>query len=209
MLTTTQATSFLLAAVLITATPGPDNLMVLSMGVSRGRMAGMAFGLGCAIGCLSHTLLAVLGIGAMLLASPWAFTALKWVGGLYLVALGVQMWRNHSPSQLPLTTAGGGASSLALFGQGCLANAINPKVALFFLSFLPQFVQVQQGDTAQQLAALGLLFTAQAAGLFLLLGWFSGSIGLWLQQRPRVGSALDRVAGVVFFVLGLRMAISR
>ena len=83
MLTTAQILSFLLAAVLLTATPGPDNLMVLSMGMSKGRRSGIAFGLGCALGCLSHTLLAVIGVGALIAASPLAFTVLKWVGGAY------------------------------------------------------------------------------------------------------------------------------
>ena len=82
--------AFLLTAVVLTATPGPDNLMVLSVGMSRGRLAGMVFGLGCALGCLSHTVLAALGVGALIAASPAAFTALRWAGGAYLLWLGVQ-----------------------------------------------------------------------------------------------------------------------
>src|SRR5689334_23133439 len=94
MLTTPQILAFLATALVLTATPGPDNLMVLSMGMSRGRRAGVAFGLGCALGCLSHTLLAVIGVGALVAASPLAFTLLKVAGGVYLVWMGVQAWRH-------------------------------------------------------------------------------------------------------------------
>jgi threonine/homoserine/homoserine lactone efflux protein len=90
-----------------------------------------------------------------------------------------------------------------------LANAINPKVVLFFLSFLPQFVVPAQDNVPLQMAVLGVVFTLQAALLFGALGWFAGSIGQWLQRRPRAGLWLDRLAGVVFVGLGLRMVVSR
>ena len=211
MLTTTQILAFLLAAVLLTATPGPDNLMVLSMGMSKGRRAGIAFGLGCALGCLSHTVLAVIGVGAILAASPMAFTALKWAGGAYLIWLGTQALRHagavridgSSNNQAP-------AESLRrTFSKGLVANAINPKVVLFFLSFLPQFVDASRGSMELQLGLLGLLFTAQAAVLFGLLGYFSGSVGGWINRKPKVGKWLDRLAGTVFIALGVRMIVAR
>ncbi|MFT7772412.1 LysE family translocator [Roseateles sp.] len=208
MLTAAQTLAFLAAALVLTATPGPDNLMVLSMGMSRGRRAGMAFGLGCALGCLSHTLLAVVGVSAMVAASPLAFGLLKGVGGVYLVWMGVQAWR-HAGRVAVGGTAGDDASLRQLFVKGLFANAINPKVVLFFLAFLPQFVAPAQGPVAAQLGLLGLLFTAQAALLFGLLGWFSGSVGAWLNRRPAVGPWLDRLAGTVFIGLGLRMLVSR
>jgi threonine/homoserine/homoserine lactone efflux protein len=208
MLSASQTLAFLATAVVLTATPGPDNLMVLSMGMSRGRRAGMAFGLGCALGCLSHTLLAVIGVSALVAASPVAFTALKLAGGAYLVWMGVQAWRHAGAVQV-------GGSAMAetplrqLFVKGLIANAINPKVVLFFLSFLPQFVVASQGRVEVQLGLLGLLFTAQAALLFGLLGYFSGGIGAWLNRRPSVGQWLDRLAGTVFIALGVRMIASR
>ncbi|RZL38482.1 MAG: LysE family translocator [Rubrivivax sp.] len=208
MLTTPQVLAFLATAVVLTATPGPDNLMVLSMGMSRGRRAGMAFGLGCALGCLSHTLLAVVGVSALVAASPLAFMLLKAAGGAYLVWMGVQAWRHAGAVRL----AGEAVSEAPLrqlFARGLVANAINPKVVLFFLSFLPQFVVASQGGVEWQLGLLGLLFTAQAAVLFGLLGWFSGGIGAWLTRRPAAGRWLDRLAGTVFIGLGLRMIVSR
>lgn len=209
MLTATQLLAFTLAAVLITATPGPDNLMVLSMGMSRGRRQGIAFGLGCAVGCLSHTALAVLGVSAVIAASPVAFTVLKWIGGAYMVWLGVNAWRSAGKSSA-VSGAGLAPSSTAeLFFKGVFANAINPKVVLFFLSFLPQFVVPAQGSIALQLSLLGLVFTLQAALLFSLLGWFAGAIGAWLGRTPRAGVWLDRAAGTVLVGLGVRMLASR
>lgn len=206
-----QILPFLLTAILLTATPGPDNLMVLSVGASRGRRPGMAFGLGCAAGCLSHTVLAVLGASALLAASPVAFTTLRWMGGAYLVWLGINALRSRGGVGLP---AAAGVSTLTdsasrQFIKGVLANAINPKVVLFFLSLLPQFVVPAQGDVPLQMAVLGVLFTLQAAALFGALGWFAGGIGQWLQRRPRAGLWLDRLAGVVFVGLGLRMVVAR
>lgn len=208
MLTDTQVLAFLATAVLLTATPGPDNLMVLSVGMSRGRLAGIAFGLGCALGCLSHTVLAVVGVSALVATSPLAFTLLKWAGGAYLIWLGIQALRHAGQGRVE--RSGDGAAPLGrLFAKGLVANAINPKVVLFFLSFLPQFVVPAQGQVGWQLGLLGVLFTAQAAVLFSLLGYFSGGVGAWLNRRPSAGLWLDRLAGTVFIGLGLRMVTTR
>lgn len=208
MLTIEQALGFLAAAMLITISPGPDNMMVLGTGMSKGRLRGMAFGLGCALGCLSHTLLATIGVSALIAASPVAFTALKVAGGLYLVWLGLQALRSRGGARA--STASGAEDSLSsLFAKGMLANAINPKVVLFFLSFLPQFVVPAHGHANLQTAALGIIFTAQAAMLFGLLGFFSGAVGQWLAKRPSAGMWLDRVAGGIFVALGLKLIVSR
>ncbi|MGB9991962.1 LysE family translocator [Massilia sp. SM-13] len=203
-----QCIGFLAVAVAVTASPGPDNLMVLSVGMSRGRKQGMAFGLGCALGCLSHTLLAALGVGALIAASPLAFTLLKAAGGLYLIWLGIGALRSRGGAKVG-AASGPDESLLRLFGKGLLANAINPKVILFFLSFLPQFVVAARGDVAWQTAQLGLLFTLQGCLLFGLLGYFSGAVGAWINRKPRAGLWLDRIAGAIFVGLGLRMLLAR
>ena len=208
MLAPEQFLGFLLAAVLITASPGPDNLMVLGLGMSRGRRQGMVFGLGCALGCLSHTLLAVLGVSALIAASPVAFTVLRVGGGLYLVWLGVNALRSQGGSR-----AGDGnaapQSLRSLFTKGLVANAINPKVVLFFLSLLPQFVIPANGNVPGQMLALGVAFTVQAAVLFGLLGYFAGAIGTWINRKPGAGKWLDRIAGTVFVALGLKLIVAR
>jgi threonine/homoserine/homoserine lactone efflux protein len=208
LLSPEQFFGFLAAAMLITISPGPDNLMVLGFGVARGRRQGMTFGLGCALGCLSHTVLATLGVSALIAASPVAFLVLKTCGGLYLVWLGVQALRSRGRVQV----AGSGAApeSLSrLFAKGLFANSINPKVVLFFLSFLPQFVIAERGDVGWQTAQLGLVFTAQAAVLFGFLGYFSGAVGKWLNRNEHAGRWLDRIAGTIFVALGLRLIVSR
>lgn len=208
MLTPEQLFAFLSFAILLTLSPGPDNMMVLGIGMARGRASGMAFGLGCALGCLSHTLLAVIGVSALIAASPLAFTALKVCGGLYLAWMGFKAIRSRSgaaASRAESVTE----SARTLFFRGVFANAINPKVALFFLSFLPQFVMAQNGRANLQTALLGLVFTAQAAVLFGLLGFFSGAVGAWLTRRPSAGMWMDRIAGTIFIALGLRLIVAR
>jgi len=208
MLAPEQFLGFLLAAILLTASPGPDNLMVLGLGMSKGRKQGMVFGLGCALGCLSHTLLAVLGVSALIAASPVAFTALRVGGGLYLVWLGYNALRSQGGSK---TSDGNAApqSLRSLFTKGLVANAINPKVVLFFLSLLPQFVIPANGNVPGQMLALGVTFTVQAAILFGLLGWFAGAIGAWLNRKPGAGKWLDRIAGTVFVALGIKLIVAR
>lgn len=204
-----QALGFMAAAVLITLSPGPDNLMVLSLGVARGRRAGMVFGLGCALGCLSHTALAALGISALLAASPLAFSALKMAGGAYLVWLGWQAWQSRGSVMDAGTSQQADTDLGRLFARGLLANAINPKVVLFFLAFLPQFVIGSHGGVAWQTLQLGLLFTAQAAVVFGLLGYFAGHAGSWLNTSRQRSMMLDRIAGSIFALLGMKLMLDR
>ncbi len=208
LVTLPQLSAFLAVAAAITLAPGPDNLMVLSLGMARGRQQGVAFGLGCALGCLNHTLLAALGISALIAASPVAFTALKIAGGLYLLWLGAQSIRNARESQ-PSRDAVPDASAARLLVKGLVANAINPKVILFFLAFLPQFVDAARGRAGWQIAQLGLLFTLETVVIFGALGWFAGGVGERLARHPGVGAWLDRVAGGVFVALGLRLLVAR
>lgn len=208
LLSPDQFFGFLSASLLITVSPGPDNLLVLSIGASRGRQLGVAFGLGCAMGCLSHTLLAALGVSALIAASPLMFSALKLAGGAYLIYLGWQALRSKGGLSAPVAD-GVASSSWQLFGKGLLANAINPKVVMFFLAFLPQFVVSERGDVPWQLAQLGVVFTLQAALLFASLGFFAGQVGRWLNRNQSAGLWLDRVAGGVFVALGLKLVLSR
>ena len=203
-----QFAGFLAASLLITLSPGPDNLMVLSMGATRGRARGVAFGLGCASGCLSHTVLAALGVSALIAASPIAFTALKVLGGLYLIYMGWRAIRSRGGARVG-DAANSSETPLRLFLRGIVANAINPKVVMFFLAFLPQFVLPNRGDAPWQIVQLGVLFTVQAAILFGTLGYFAGRIGQWLNRNENAGLWLDRIAGGIFTGLGLKLIFSR
>jgi threonine/homoserine/homoserine lactone efflux protein len=208
LLSLAQFSGFLAAAILITLAPGPDNLMVLALGMARGRRQGIAFALGCSLGCLNHTLLAALGVSALIAASPAAFTALKIAGGLYLVWLGMQTIRSARESQLSRHAAPADRPS-QLFVRGLIANAINPKVILFFLAFLPQFVDTARGNAGWQIIQLGLIFTFGSVVIFSAIGWFAGSIGERLARNPSVGCWLDRIAGGIFVALGLRLLVAR
>jgi threonine/homoserine/homoserine lactone efflux protein len=209
LLTLPQVAAFLAAAVLVTLAPGPDNLMVLSIGMARGRKPGVAFGLGCALGCLNHTLLAAIGVGALIAASPLAFSALKVTGGLYLVWLGVQAIRHARPVGASSAEAAPAERPLRLFAKGLFANAINPKVVLFFLSFLPQFVDASRGNAGWQMLQLGLVFTLETVLIFGTIGWFAGSVGERLARNPSLGVWLDRTAGGIFLLLGVKLLASR
>ncbi len=205
-----QSLGFLLAAMLVTVSPGPDNLMVLSLGMSKGRRHGMAFGLGCAAGCLSHTLLAALGVSALIAASPLAFTGLKILGGVYLVWLGVQAIRFASRLQAPTADqASQEDRALPCFFKGMIANAINPKVIVFFLAFLPQFIDAKLGAPGWQMAQLGLIFSLQSGLIFGAIGFFAGHVGKKISRSPGIGLWLDRAAGGVFILLGAKLIASR
>ena len=209
LLTLPQLAAFLAAGIVVALAPGPDNLMVLSIGMARGRKPGVAFGLGCALGCLNHTLLAALGVSALIAASPIAFTALKIAGGLYLIWLGIQAIRNARALGAPQAGKAPSDAPGKLFAKGLVANAINPKVILFFLAFLPQFVESRRGHVAWQIAQLGVIFTLATVVIFGSIGWFAGSIGERLARRPATGAWLDRVAGGIFVALGLRLLVIR
>lgn len=198
--------AFLAASALVTVAPGPDNLMVLSVGISRGRSAGIGFGLGCALGCFTHTLWATLGIGAVVLASESTFTTLKMAGAAYLVYIGIMAWRYAGKMAL-INLDPGSAEPISLhIRRGFIANVINPKVALFFIAFLPQFVDQSRGAVWPQMLLLGAVFAAQTVVIFGSLGWFSGNIGTRLQRQPKLAFWLDRGAALLFFGLALHLA---
>ncbi|MDQ0621591.1 MULTISPECIES: LysE family translocator [Paraburkholderia] len=196
---------FLATSIAITMAPGPDNLQVLARGISQGRAAGLVAALGFATGITFHTTLAALGVAALLRSSPLAFEAIKLAGAAYLVWIGIKALRSqglataHERAPQPLMT---------VFRQSVLGNLLNPKVTLFFVVFLPQFVQTggAQSVTVQMLE-LGALFMLQTLVVFSLFGVCAGMIGGWLRRRPRVGVWLDRLAGATFIALGIRVAL--
>lgn len=200
--------AFVIAAILLTLAPGPDNLMVLSLAMAKGRIKGVLFGLGCALGTISHTALAALGISALIAASPIAFTALKVLGGCYLAWLGYQVLRHariqHAAD--PKAAAATGAPE-RVFLKGMIASAINPKVIIFFLAFMPQFVLVERGAVWFQTTVLGLAFGLQAAVIFSLIGYGAGTLGDRMARNPWIGFGLNIAAGVIFLLLAVNLLI--
>ena len=198
---------FTIASLALIATPGQDMVLVMSRSIAQGPAAGVATAAGVSAGLLGHTVLATLGLGAILRASDWLFIALKLFGAAYLVFLGVQMLR--SSSQALVVSSGAARSARRLFFDGALSNVSNPKVAVFYFAFLPQFVSPQALHPTWSVFALGAAF----AGLTFLVkcpvGLAAGLLSQWLRARPAVLVWIHRTSGAVLIGLGLRLALDR
>jgi threonine/homoserine/homoserine lactone efflux protein len=200
--------SYLVAALIVIASPGPDSLNSLAIGISRGRREGVAYALGVGVGCLTHTVWAMLGISAIVAASATLFNAIKWIGVAYLVWLGIQSLRSKG-SIAAMGSVQQSGNAAQRFRQGVLTNALNPKVMLFFLAFLPQFVDPQRGAAViWQLGLMGLTFTVITALAYSALAWSAGSVGARLVKQPRIALWLERATGVVFIAMAARLALA-
>lgn len=209
-LSTQQLIQFLTASLLMTIAPGPDVMATLSLGLSKGWRIAVCFGIGCGLGCLFHTSLAVLGVSAVIKSSATAYSLLKYCGAGYLLWLAIGLLRTSAGSAGTDGVSGPLQPELSARGyflKGLLANAVNPKVALFFTAFLPPFVNESAGNEEWQLALLGLVFTCLAVLVFGLLGFFSGRISQGLRSHPRAVWWLDRMTGLVFLWLSILMLI--
>jgi threonine/homoserine/homoserine lactone efflux protein len=198
---------FVVASLVLIATPGQDMLLVMSRSLSQGPVAGVVTAAGVSTGLIGHTVLATLGLGAILRTSEWLFLVLKLVGAAYLIYLAFGLLRTKSAELAP---GGSSVRSLPrLFLDGAFSNVSNPKVAVFCFAFMPQFVLPDAAHPTLCVFALGLLF---AALTFLVKGPVGLSAGLlsgWLRSRPRVLVWLYRSSGVVLLGLGARLAMER
>lgn len=196
---------FLVASALLTVAPGPDIVYVLTRGIAQGPRAGIAAALGFATGCIFHTLLAALGVAALIRSSDFAFNAVRYAGAAYLVWIGFQALRHRA--SFALAESGAPLALLAIYRQSVIGNALNPKVTLFFLSFLPQFVDASAGHVGWQMAMLGAVFMAQTVVIFGAVAVFSGWIGARFRRNPALGARLNVFAGLTFIALGIRVAL--
>ena len=194
--------AFAAIGALLTVTPGPDSLLVLRTALLEGRRGAMVTAAGICLGLLSWGLAAALGVTALLRASSAAFTALRWVGAAYLVWLGIGMLRRGSPpedSAAPRPAAG--------FRRGLLTNLANPKIGVFYLTFLPQFVPAGAPVLATTML-LTAVHVAEGLSWFVLITALATRVAE-VFRRPRVGRWLDRTAGTAFLGLGAHLALSR
>ena len=201
-------TTFAIAALLLIMMPGPDQVLITRNALAGGRWGGLLTLVGGACGLTVHATAAAVGLSALLLASATAFTALKIVGVAYLLWLGVQTMRaarRTQREQLVEEVAGRPQSGWAYLRQGFLSNALNPKVALFFVTFLPQFLSADSGSPRAQALVLSAVF----AGLY--VAWFGGYVvvvdrlGRWL-RRPSVRARIERFTGLVLVAFAARLA---
>ena len=186
--------------------PGPDMLYVITRGIAHGRRAGILSAIGVVCGILVHTTAAALGLTLILQTSALAFLLVKYIGAAYLIYLGIKAWQDKSTLSLQSSTAG--VTSGALFWQGVLSNVLNPKIAIFFLAFLPQFVEKESSSVAWQMMFLGLTFACFGLCFLLVVGYSSGTIGRWLTNRPQYTQSLQRLAGSILIGLGIRLAFT-
>jgi threonine/homoserine/homoserine lactone efflux protein len=196
---------FLCASVALTVAPGPDNIFVVTQGITRGRRPAIVTALGMCSGISVHTTAAAFGISAVFYSSVIAFNVVKYAGAAYLLYLAYRALRERSAIRMsPADNRAPGA----LFRRGFIMNVLNPKVAMFFLAFLPQFVTPNTASFPLQMLMLGFIFMVQAVIIFCLIGFFSGSIGTFILGRPRIAKYFDWLTAGVFLSLGVRLALA-
>lgn len=198
---------FIATSLLVIATPGQDMVLVMSRSVAQGARAGIVTAAGVSVGLVGHAVLATLGLGAVLRASELLFLVLKLAGAAYLVYLGVQLLRTRT-EQLALG-AGAPRSLPRLFFDGALSNLANPKIAVFYFAFLPQFVQPGAAHPTASVLALGLAFAALTFLVKGPVGLGAGLLSGWLRSRPRVLAWIYRTSGAVLVGMGLKLAFER
>jgi threonine/homoserine/homoserine lactone efflux protein len=199
---------FILSGVLLNLTPGTDTLFILSKSLGQGHGVGIASALGISAGTLVHTVAAAFGLSAILATSAVAFLIVKLVGAAYLVFLGIKLlFARESPFAVRAETTG--TSSAVAFRQGVLTNVTNPKVALFFLAFMPQFIDPASSSTVAAFLLLGLTFFLTGAIWCVTLAVAASSLHKLFAASPRATALLSRVCGGLFIALGVRLAVSK
>ena len=206
-----QLALFIAAGILLNLTPGPDVLYIVTNSLRSGAKAGVVAALGINAGCFVHILAAAVGVGALLAASALAFTALKWIGAIYLVWIGIRLLVARTPGESrdlrELARLQPSMPLRSVFFGGFLTNVLNPKVAIFFLAFVPQFIAPDASHKALVFVALGALFNVNS--VFVNAGWALAAA--WMATRKSVQTGMhwmDRAAGAMFVAFGVKLALS-
>jgi threonine/homoserine/homoserine lactone efflux protein len=198
--------TFLFAAFMLNIAPGPDMLYVIGRSVGQSRRAGVVSALGVFVGCWVHILAAAFGIAAVLRSSPLAFNVVRYAGAAYLIYLGIKMVVKRtdlSSQELEPEKLG------SIFRQGAITNMLNPKVAIFFLAFLPQFIDARRGSVVWQILLLGLIFNVGGTLVNLAVAYAGGTLGELLRRNQRLARLQQWFTGLVFVGLGVRLAWQR
>ncbi len=198
---------FVVASVVLIATPGQDMILVMSRSITHGTRAGVAAAAGVSVGLVGHTALATLGLGALLRASEWLFVALKFAGAAYLVYLGAQLVFTRTATLA--SNGADGRSAWRHFTDGAASNLGNPKIAIFYFAFLPQFVEPGAAHPTLTIFVLGLLFAALTFVIKGPVAVSAGRLSAWFRSRPSALVRLYRTSGVVLIGLAVRLALER
>lgn len=193
---------FIVSSILLIISPGLDFVYVLTRGVAEGKKAGVLSALGIGIGLLVHTCFAALGLSAVVKTSEWLYNLVKVTGAIYLIYLGIKTIVLLKKTEAVTFAEKKQKHALK---QGILTNLMNPKTIVVFLAYLPQFVHPVALNPVRDLLLLGITLTLLAVSWFVFLGYFSGSVGLYIQKNKRVQIAISRASGIVMIVLGLQL----
>lgn len=198
---------FIITSVVIILTPGQDMILVMSRSIAQGQKAGIITALGVSIGLMGHTVLATLGLGALLMTSEWLFNIIKFVGAGYLIYIGYQLLtsKDHKLAMKDLNKI----SYKKMFMQGAISNIMNPKITIFYFSYLPQFIDSNAGNESLQLFILGTTFAVLTFFLKAPIGFISGTLSFWIKARPIVLKYINKTSGVILVLLGLKLAFSQ
>lgn len=199
--------SFLGAAIVLTIMPGPDNLFTLAQSIAKGKNAGIFTTLGLCTGLLVHITAATIGISAVIYKSAFAFTIVKYAGAAYLLFLAFKSFRDKT-SSLDLHNEDT-LDYKSLYKKGVIMNLLNPKVSLFFLAFLPQFINYENGHVSIQMLVYGILFLVQTLVVFSLISLFAGKVGYFLRKNPTFSKKINYIQGSLFTLIGLKIAFSQ
>ena len=191
---------YLLATILVVLSPGPDNILALSRGLSQGKWAALSSSAGAGGGIMVHTLAATFGLSLILRESALAFLVVKAVGATYLIWLGIRAIRSKGLISLKPAAH---RPLHRVFLTGLMSNVLNPKPGLFVVAFLPQFVNVNRGSVETQMLVYGAIFALMTITIFSLLGAFASRLARWLEDRPGVVTGLNIGAGLTFLAAGL------
>jgi threonine/homoserine/homoserine lactone efflux protein len=206
MIDPAKLTLFITVSWALIIAPGPDMLYVITRGMTYGPRAGVLSASGVICGILVHTSAAAFGLTLIFQLSTFAFLIVKYVGAIYLIYLGIKAWQEKSIFRVQAVS--GAVSSYRLFWQGVLSNVLNPKIAIFFLAFLPQFVDKGGSQVTLQLIVLGLTFALLGLVFLWVVGYSSGTLGSWIMHRPQVAQFLGRLSGGILVGLGIRLALT-
>lgn len=198
---------FAFASLMLNITPGNDMLYVATRSTSQGIKAGTVSSLGIAGGCIVHLLAAVIGLSAIIASSAVAFNVIKYIGAAYLIYLGIKAFLSNQ-NKFSISDKIEKKSLSKLFWQGVLTNVLNPKVALFFLAFLPQFIHPEKGNTALQILLLGLWFNFSGTVINIIVAILFGKLGNWLADKQGFIKWQNKITGLILVGLGIKVALS-
>lgn len=194
--------AFTIAAIVMNLSPGPSNLYVMARAIAQGTKGGIVAAMGLAVGSLVHVVATVLGLSAIFKHSPILYSAVKLLGALYLVYLGVKYWQTKTSSTATKLEEVRVKSLMSIFRESIIVEVTNPKTALFFIALLPQFVAPESGPVSQQLLVLGVIVTLSAIPCDILVAVASSKVSSWLLKHEQAQVIQERISGTILFGMG-------